>query len=122
VEIAASYGAETSPWFVASTVLLALVRSELGSELLERVSDLLVADRGGLLRELIRTIMAVDVEPATKLFAAAGIDAAFIPPSLHIPNKPSWHRLIKWSLAHHYHLPANDIPDIVTSTSRGRLA
>jgi hypothetical protein len=93
--------------------LLALVRSELGSEVLERVSDLLIADRGGLLRELIRTIMAVDVKPATELFAAAGIDVAFVPPSLHIPNKPSWPRLIEWALARHDQLPAKAIPDLV---------
>src|SRR5262249_38688101 len=56
--------------------LLALVRSEISCELLDRVSDLLTADRGSLLRELIRTVMAVDVEPALELFKAAGVDVA----------------------------------------------
>ena len=49
-------------------VLLALVRSEVGRELLTRVSSLLLADRASVLRELIRTVMAVEVEPASKRF------------------------------------------------------
>ncbi|MEN3312812.1 MAG: hypothetical protein V7645_2141 [Actinomycetota bacterium] len=93
--------------------LLALVHSETSSELLERVSDLLTADRGSLLRELIRIVMAVDVEPASELFKAAGIDAAAIPRGLHIPNGPSWGRLILWLLRQREQLAPAVIPDIV---------
>lgn len=93
--------------------LLALVRSEVGSELLKRASSLLFANRGSLLRELIRTVMAVDVEPASKIFTAVGVDAAAVPPSLHVPSGPSWHRLIGWLLNQEEHLPAAAIPDVV---------
>ena len=51
--------------------LLALVRSEIGPELLTRASGLLLANRASMLRELIRIVMAVDVEPASKVFEAA---------------------------------------------------
>lgn len=93
--------------------LLALVRSEVGSELLKRASSLLFANRGSLLRELIRTVMAVDVEPASKIFTAVGVDAAAVPPSIHVPSGPSWHRLIGWLLNQEEHLPAAAIPDVV---------
>ncbi|MEK7785692.1 MAG: ATP-binding protein, partial [Chloroflexota bacterium] len=58
--------------------LLALVRSEVGTELLTRASAILLANRAGILCELIRIVMAVDVEPASKLFAAIGVDPAII--------------------------------------------
>jgi hypothetical protein len=80
-------------------VLLTLVRSEVGPELLTRVSSFLLADRASVLRQLIRTVMAVDVEPASKRFAAAGVDPATIPASLNVPSGPSWHRLILWLLS-----------------------
>ncbi len=94
-------------------VLLALVRSEVGSELLKRVSGRLLANRANLLRELTRTLMAVEVEPASDMFAAMGIDAAKIPASLNIPSGPSWHRLIRWLLSLGERLPAAAIPDVV---------
>ena len=47
--------------------LLALVRSEIGPELLTRASGLLLANRASMLRELIRIVMAVDVEPASQV-------------------------------------------------------
>lgn len=93
--------------------LLALVRSEIGPELLARVSSFLFADRANILRELIRTVMAVEVEPASRLFAAAGIDPATIPASLNVPSGPSWHRLILWLLKLGDMLPAAAIPDVV---------
>ena len=79
--------------------LLALVRSEVGRELLTRVSSLLLANRASMLRELIRIVMAVEVEPASKRFAAIGVDPAIIPASLNVPSGPSWHRLIAWLLS-----------------------
>lgn len=94
-------------------VLLALVRSEVGFELLKRVSSLLLAGRADLLRELIRTVMAVDVEPASDRFAAMGIDAAKVPAGLYVPSGPSWHRLILWLLGLGESLPAAAIPDVV---------
>ena len=105
-------------------VLLALVRSEIGTDLLVRVSALLVADGARLLHELIRIVMAVDVEPASKLLSRAGFDPAIIPASMNVPSGPSWYRLIFWLLALGENLPANAVPDVVslyTAWSLGML-
>lgn len=104
--------------------LLALVRSEVSPELLIRASGLLLANRASMLRELIRIVMAVDVEPASKLFPAAGVDPAMIPASLNVPSAPSWHRLIRWLLSLGQALPAAAIPNVVdlfTAWSSGML-
>ena len=106
------------------TVLLALVRSEIGPELLTRVAAMLLANRASLLRELIRVVMAVDVEPMSKLFAAAGLDPTIVPESLNTPRGPSWHRLIRWLLSLGETLPAVAIPEVVklyTAWSLGML-
>ncbi len=104
--------------------LLALVRSEIGTELLTRASGFLLAERASMLRELIRIVMAVEVEPASKLFAAVGVDPATIPASLNVPSGLAWHRLILWLLSLRDGLPAAAIPDVVdlyTVWSSGRL-
>lgn len=59
--------------------LLALIRSEISPELLTRATDYLLADRGALLRELIRVVIAVESEPAVRLFTSIGMDPATIP-------------------------------------------
>jgi hypothetical protein len=96
------------------SVLLALVRSEIGPELLTRVFALLVADCARLLRELIRTVIAVDVEPASKVFSNAGIDPTTIPASMNVPSGLSCYRLIVWLLALGENLPEAAIPDVVS--------
>lgn len=93
--------------------LLALVRSEVSSELLTRAADYLLADRGALLRELIRVVIAVESEPAARLFASIGMDPAIIPTSLNVPSGPSWYRLIVWILRLGDKLPNAAIPDVV---------
>ena len=95
-------------------VLLALVRSEIGMNLLSRASENLLADRAAILSELIRTVMAVDVVPAAKLFAAFGVDSQNIPANLNFPSSPSWFRLVTWILSLGDNLPAAAIPDVVT--------
>ena len=105
-------------------VLLALVRSEISSELLTRCVDYLLANRATVLRELIRVVMAVDAEPAARLFTSLGLNPAAIPASLYVPSGPSWHRLIIWLLALADRLPRIAIPDVVdlyTSWSSGML-
>ncbi|NGZ96714.1 MAG: hypothetical protein CV089_11430 [Nitrospira sp. WS110] len=105
-------------------VVLALVRSEISWQLLARVSNLLFANRASILRELIRIVMAVDVEPASKVFQALGVDATLIPQSFNIPSGPSWHRLIAWLLSLKESLPVAAIPDVVdlyTKWSSGML-
>jgi len=94
-------------------VLLALVRSEISHQLLACTSSLLLANDGSLLRDLIRIVMAVDVEPAAKIYAALGVDPTLIPSSVYMPSGPSWHRLIRWILGLGEGLPALVIPDVV---------
>jgi hypothetical protein len=96
------------------SVLLAVVRSEIGSDLLTRASALLYAEKAKLLRELIRTVMAVDTQPAAKVLAGAGMDPAIIPPSLNVPSGPSWQRLILWLLSLGENVPPAAVPDVVT--------
>lgn len=94
-------------------VLLAPVRSEIGTDLLGRISGILLIDRASVLRELIRTTMAVDVQPASEAFAAVGIDAALISENLNVPNGPSWCRLVRWLLSVGEQLPKAAIPEVV---------
>jgi hypothetical protein len=94
-------------------VLLALVRSEIASEALNRASAYLVADRGQILRELIRIVMAVESMSAAQYYGAAGIDAQKIPSGINIPSGPSWLRLILWLLRLGANLPQAAIPEVV---------
>ncbi|HNP65767.1 MAG TPA: hypothetical protein PKH39_17680 [Woeseiaceae bacterium] len=94
-------------------VLLALVRSEVGPELLKRAAAILLENRASMLRELIRVVMAVDVEPASKLFEAVGLDPTMVPASLNVPSKASWRRLIGWLLSLGENLPAAVFPEVV---------
>ncbi|MGH9467573.1 MAG: hypothetical protein ACRD1Y_09475 [Terriglobales bacterium] len=93
-------------------VLLALVRSEIGGELLGRTSALLSAEGGLLLQELIRTVIAVEAQPASRLLEAFGVDPASIPPGLNIPRGPTWQRLIRWLLSLGQSLPPSAVPDV----------
>jgi len=104
--------------------LLALVRSEIASELLPRALVYLVAEKASVLRELIRTTMAVDAVPAVQFLGALGIDPAAVPAGLNMPSDPSWRRLILWLLSLGTRLPAAAIPDAVdlyTNWSTGML-
>ncbi|AVT09223.1 ATP-binding protein [Paracidovorax avenae] len=104
--------------------VLALARSEAAEVLLQRVSPELLAHGAELLRELIRTVMAVDVLPAAKVFAAAGVDPALIPASINVPRGPAWTTLIVWLLSAGDNVPKEAIPEIVqlyTAFSVGTL-
>lgn len=93
--------------------LLALARSEAAEALLNRASPELLANGAALLRELTRTVMAVDVLPAAKVFAAAGVDPALIPASINVPRGPAWTTLIIWLLGTEDSVPKEAIPEIV---------
>jgi hypothetical protein len=95
------------------SALLALVRSEIGPELLTRASGYLLDNGGEVLRELIRLVMAVDADTGAKWFSALGFDPKLIPANLNVPSGPSWSRLIIWLLALGDSLPAAAIPDVV---------
>lgn len=105
-------------------VLLAIVRSEAGLALLSRASTLLAANNAALLKELVRTVMAVDVRPVSELLAASGVDPRVIPANIDIPSGWSWVRLIGWLLTLRENLPVHAIPDVVdlyTGWSVGHL-
>jgi hypothetical protein len=93
--------------------LLALARSEAAEVLLQRASPELFANGAALLRELIRTVMAVDVLPAAKVLAAAGIDPTLIPASINVPRGPTWTTLIIWLLSLGDNVPNEAVPEIV---------
>jgi hypothetical protein len=93
--------------------LLALARSEAAEALLQRASPELLANGAALLRELLRTVMAVEVISASRAFAAAGLDQALIPASLNIPRSPAWTTLIIWLLSIGDNVPNEAIPEIV---------
>lgn len=93
--------------------LLALARSEAAETLLQRASSELLTDGAALLRELIRTVMAVDVLPAAQVFAAAGVDPLLIPASINIPRGTAWTTLIVWLLGIGDRVPNEAIPEIV---------
>lgn len=92
--------------------LLSLVRSEVGNELLDRASDILLADQATILSELIRIVTAVEVVPATKIYESLGVDVATIPSGLNLPTGPSWQRLISWLVSNVNRLPGAVIPDV----------
>lgn len=104
--------------------LLALVRSEACAAVLQRASPELLGNHATLLRELIRTIVAVEVVPASAAFLAVGMDAALIPPNLNMPRGSGWLELIVWLLSLGEKTPAAAIPEIVelyTTFSLGTL-
>ena len=94
--------------------LLALVRSEAAhAAALTKASEPLFANHARLLRELVRTVRAVFVRPASQWFASLGVDPAAVPPHLNTAYGPAWPRLIMWLVALGDRLPAAAIPDVV---------
>lgn len=93
-------------------VLLALVRSEAAAYVLTKASELLLSNHARLLRELIRTVKAVEVLPAARLFTALGVDPAAVPPSMNTPRGPAWLSLIMWLVRLGDGVPAAAIPDV----------
>jgi hypothetical protein len=79
-------------------VLLALVKSEISETLLELCRTQLLSDRARLLSELIRTLMAVEVQPAPKFFEGLGLNVSNMVDGIKLPIGPAWRRLIVWLL------------------------
>lgn len=93
--------------------LLALARSEAAEAVLPRVQPILFANQALLLRELLRTVIAVEVVPASKAFAVAGVDPNLIPAGMTIPKGPAWLALVLWLLNVGDGIPAEGIPEVV---------
>ena len=93
-------------------VVIALVRSELSIEVLGRAKQQLLKDSGLLLRELVRTLMALEVAPAGRLLAGTVSPLPDEIAGLSIPTGPTWRRLVVWIFGLEDHLPANIIPDV----------
>lgn len=104
--------------------LLALARSEAATAVLPRVQPVLFANQASLLRELIRTVMAVEVVPASEAFAAAGVDPDLLPAGMTTPKGPAWLALVLWLLNVGDAVPGEAIPEVVdlyTGFSLGTL-
>jgi hypothetical protein len=95
------------------SALLAILRSERGLALLDQAAAFLFAQDGALLRELIRTTIAVESQPLTELFVRAGIEAASIPEGLFGPANESWSRLALWLVRRRTALPIQALPEVV---------
>jgi len=140
VEIAARLAIETSPddtqWAALlnrlsqagihgswrRAVLLAPVRSEVGLPVLDRASKSLLANKGQLLKELLRVTFAVDSESGIKAYSSIGIELPSLPTDFFIPAAPSWLRLILWTHAQMKEIPKEVIPDLVDFYSRWSMA
>src|SRR5262249_53624527 len=103
-------------------VLLALVRSEVGLPVLDHASKSLLANKGQLLKELLRVTFAVDSESGIKAYSCIGIELPSLPTDFFIPAAPSWLRLILWTHTRVKQIPNEVIPDLVDLYSRWSMA
>lgn len=93
-------------------VLLSLVRSELALDQLKKAASILFENKGALLQELIRTVMAVDTEPASSLLTVQDPAYQKITEGFYVPGGPTWSRLILWLLISAESLPVPAIPEV----------
>lgn len=94
--------------------LLAILRSEISNTLLDRAANTLFAGEGSLLRELIRTAMAVESRPFKETLDQAGVTLpAPVPEGLYAPNNTSWAKLVLWLLSRKEDIPLPALSDIV---------
>ena len=91
------------------TVLLAVVRSEIGTEMLTRVAASILANDARLLIELIRIVKAIEVRPLSEHLASFDL-AVPEAEGMHLPSGPSWTRLMLWLLA-----LGDDLPQAATA-------
>ncbi len=94
--------------------LLAIVRSEIGPELLERCAKHLLARGGVLFTELTRTIAAVETISTADLFASMQVVVDKpVPKSLRTNTTGTGIWLLRWVLAHSKELPVQAIGAVV---------
>jgi energy-coupling factor transporter ATP-binding protein EcfA2 len=95
------------------TALLGVVRADDAPALFSKLLPELLARDGALLQELIRTVMAVEVQPADAFYAALGFDASMFVPGMAAPQGPAWLALTRAVAAIAERLPAAAIPSVV---------
>lgn len=96
--------------------LLAIVRSELSAELLNRCSDKLLAQGGALLIELCTAIIAVETMSAAALFAQIKAEGFEVPEgttSLRAASSPSAPAVLMWCFDHQAQIPVQAIASVV---------
>lgn len=93
-------------------VVLSLARSEFAGDQLTKACRALFENDGTLLQELIRTVMAVDTEPASSLLTVQDPAYQKITEGFYVPGGPSWSRLVRWLLIAAEYLPVPAIPEV----------
>jgi hypothetical protein len=96
--------------------LMAIVRSELSPELLNRCRSALLAHGGSLLIELCTAIAAVETVSAGQLFAQAAAKGAELPEapgSLRAATTPSAPTVLMWCITHAAEIPIQAIGAVV---------
>jgi hypothetical protein len=93
--------------------LLAILRSEHSSVLLDRAAVELLQNDGALLRELIRTARAVESRPLADALAEVGATLPSMPAGIYVAANGSWSTLVMWLLARHADIPIQTLPDVV---------
>jgi hypothetical protein len=96
--------------------LMAIVRSELSPELLDRCSAALLAQGSALLVELCTAITAVETVSAAELFAqvaAKGVEISEAPGSLRAATTASAPAVLMWCIAHAAEIPIQAIGAVV---------
>jgi len=101
--------------------LLAFVHSENAAALLDREATMLLDNGAALLRELIRTVIAVDTEPVSQLLVQLGVNPAEIPAGMFVPRGASWIHLLVWLLKLGSNVPAHALDDVVELYKRWML-
>lgn len=102
-------------------VLLALVHSDVADRLLDQECGRLLENDAALLRELVLTVMAIDVEPASQLLIAMGVDPAQVPANFFVPTAASWSHLVRLLLRLGAAVPAKALSEIVSLYSNFML-
>lgn len=85
--------------------LLALIRSEQVSRLLERYTDTLLHNEGDLAARLIRRVIAAHGRPAETVLKDVLPTGNTIPKDFILPDGPQWFKLIVWCNAQFDQLP-----------------
>lgn len=98
--------------------ILALVRSEISADLLERTKSRLFEADGALLRETIRTTMAVETEDGRPLLDRLGLDISALDGPFFIPSNGSLVHLVVFALRYADTLPAHALDDVLALFER----